>query len=172
MTNKKTRKAALYIRVSTDEQNPGKQAEALVSFASHLNFKVVKTYQDVASGGSANRPQFRRMLEDAQRGLFSTVLVWSLDRFSREGITSTLSYIRRLKRCGVGVMSYTERWLDTGDEGMGELIIALLSWVAKQERERISERTRMGLKKARNVGKRGKDKGQRRKSGYYLRYKR
>jgi DNA invertase Pin-like site-specific DNA recombinase len=38
-----------------------------------------------------------------------------------------------------------ESWLDTSDEGMGQLLIAIFSWIAKQERQRISERTKAGL---------------------------
>ena len=82
---------------------------------------------------------------------------------------NTLSYLKRLKENGVYIKSLQEPW-DTRDEGMGNLLIAIFSWVAEQERRRISERTKEGLKKAKNVGKRGKDKKPRRKSGYYLRW--
>ena len=46
----------------------------------------------------------------------------------------------------MALKSLQESWLDTSDSGMGELMIAILSWVAKQERLRISERTKAGLK--------------------------
>lgn len=168
--NKKTRKAALYVRVSTDEQNVDNQLEILKTFANQQNYKVIKAYYEIRSGGYANRPQFHQMLDAARKGEFNTLFIWSLDRFSREGITSTLSYITRLKEYNVSIKSYTEGWLDTTESGVGELIISILSWVAQKERERISERTKLGLKKAKNVGKRGKDKKPRRRSGYYLRY--
>ena len=52
----------------------------------------------------------------------------------------------------------------------GKLLFNIMGAVAEFERELISERTKMGLKKAKNVGKRGPDKGPRNKSGYYLRH--
>jgi DNA invertase Pin-like site-specific DNA recombinase len=52
----------------------------------------------------------------------------------------------------------------------GRLVYAILGAMAEFERELISERTKEGMKKAKNVGKRGKDKDQRKKGGYYLRY--
>jgi DNA invertase Pin-like site-specific DNA recombinase len=170
MENKTTRNCAIYCRVSTDEQNLDNQFKQLETFASLQNLKVVETYKDVMSGGSANRPQFQRMLDDARLRKFEVILVWSLDRFSREGINNTLSYLKRLKNHNVSIKSLQESWLDTSDTGMGELLIAIFSWVASQERKRISERTKAGLVNAKNVGKRGKDKKKRDNLGYKLRW--
>ena len=163
MIDKTVSKAGIYVRVSTTEQDPGNQLDVLKAFASQQNCKVMCVYQDIASGGSTSRPQFHRMLNEGRLGYFDTLFIWSLDRFSREGISQTLSYIERLKRYGVSIKSYTEHWLDTSSEGMGELLIAVMSWMAKQERQRISERTKAGLSRASNVGKRGKDKHKRRR---------
>ena len=146
------------------------QLTALRNYAKILGGEVIGKYIDIASGRTANRPQFQRMLRDAEKHKFDLLLVWSLDRFSREGILNTLAYLEKLKRNGVAIKSLQEPWLDTRDETMGNLLIAIFSWVAEQERRRISERTKEGLKKAKNVGKRGKDKKPRRKSGYYLRW--
>jgi len=163
-------KVAIYSRVSTSEQDVNNQLIALRNYARAFGGEVVKEYVDIASGKSSNREQFRQMLEDANKHTFDMVLVWALDRFSREGILNTLSYLKRLKNNGISIKSLQESWLDTRDEGMGNLLIAIFSWVAEQERKRISERTKEGLKKAKNVGKRGKDRKPRRKSGYYLRW--
>ena len=165
-------KIAIYARVSTSEQDVNNQLRALRNYARALEGEIVEEYVDKASGKSSNRPEFRRLLKNAEQHKFDLVLVWALDRFSREGILNTLSYLRRLKENGVYIKSLQEPWLDTRDEGMGNLLIAIFSWVAEQERKRISERTKEGLKKAKNVGKRGKDKKPRRKSGYYLRWAR
>ena len=93
-----------------------------------------------------------------------------MDRFSREGINNTLSYLKHLKNHKVSIRSYQEPWLDTSDTGMGELLISIFSWVAAMERKRISERTKAGLANAKNVGKRGKDKKKRDNLGYKLRW--
>ncbi len=167
---------ALYVRCSTDEsrQDVNNQLIPLRKLAEALNLKIVKEYTDYASGGNSNRPQFQQMLNDVKthKHDYSMILVWALDRFSREGILNTLSYLRTLKQHNVALKSLQESWLDTRDEGMGELLIAIFSWVASQEKKRLSERVKAGLRGKKNVGKRGKDKKQRRKSGYYLRWKR
>jgi len=175
MTKNKT---AIYCRVSkSDEsQNPKNQLEPLRKFADTLGLEVVKEYTDYASGGNSNRPQFQQMLKDAKRHKFDVVLVWALDRFSREGISNTLAYLETLKRANVGLKSLKEGWLDTTSGGMGDLLVAIFSWVAQQERKRISERTKAGLKVAKANGKilgRPVGKGDskpRRKSGYALRW--
>ena len=164
------KKAVIYARVSTDDQNVDNQIDSLKNFIDQQNYIVTNIYTDKVSGGSANRPQFQQMLKDARLRKFQVIYVWSLDRFSREGINNTLSYLKKLKVHGVGLKSLQEPWLDTSDEGMGELLIAIFSWVAKQERKRISERTKEGLKNAKNVGKRGKDKKKRDNLGYKLRW--
>ena len=116
------------------------------------------------------------MFNDANKRAFDLLLIWALDRFSREGISNTLGYLERLKRSGIAVKSLQETWLDTRDDGIGQLLLAIFSWVAGQERKRIRERTLAGLKRARESGKRlgrplgSKDKKVRRKSGYYMRW--
>jgi len=168
-----TRKAVIYARVSTEEQNLDNQIDLLKNLASEQNCNVLKVYTDKVSGGSANRPQFQQMLKDARLRKFDVIYIWSLDRFSREGINNTLSYLKLLKSQGVSLKSMQEGWLDTSDDGMGELLIAIFSWVAKQERLRISERTKAGL--ARSKKKPGRPKGKkdnkpRNKAGYYKRW--
>jgi DNA invertase Pin-like site-specific DNA recombinase len=165
-------KAVLYLRVSTNEarQDVENQREPLLNLAKAMNLEIINEYVDYASGGNSNRPQFQKMLADAKKHEFSIVLVWALDRFSREGIINTLHYLNSLSQSNVALKSLQESWLDTRDKGIGQLLIAIFSWVAEQERLRLSERIKAGLKGKKNVGKRGKDKNRRKKSGYYLRW--
>jgi len=149
-------RVALYARVSTSEQDVNNQLTALRDYARALGGEIVKEYVDIASGKSSNRPQFRQLLKDAEKHKFDMVLVWALDRFSREGILNTLSYLRRLKNSGVSIKSLKESWLDTRDAWVCYLHIAIFSCDAEQARRRISERTKEGLKKAKNVGKEGR----------------
>jgi len=162
--------AVLYVRVSTEDQNLENQRKALLKFAEGLGYSVWHTYEDTVSGGSANRPSFRRMMNDASKHKFDVILIWSLDRFSREGMLNTLNYLKKLDSYNVNLRSLQESWLDTTQGGVGDLMISIFAWVAEQERKRISERTKAGLARAKNVGKRGKDKKPRKKSGYLLRY--
>ena len=166
------------MRVSKDDesQNPENQREPLKNLANILGLEIVGDYVDMASGGNSNRPQFQQMLKDARERKFDIILVWSLDRFSREGITNTLSYLEGLTKNNVALKSFQESWLDTSDQGVGKLLIAIMSWVAQQEKQRISERTKAGLQRAKSEGRLlgrpsgAKDKGRRRKSGYLLRW--
>ena len=173
-------KIGIYTRVSkSDEsQDPQNQLNPLRDFAKALSGEIVAEYADFASGGRFDREGFTRMLADADKHRFDLLLIWSLDRLSREGISNTLGYLERLKRNGVAIKSLQESWLDTRDTGLGQLLLAIFSWVAQQERKRIVERTMAGLDRAKRQGKRlgrppgKKDSRQRSKSGYYLRHSR
>jgi DNA invertase Pin-like site-specific DNA recombinase len=80
------------------------------------------------------------------------LLFWSLDRLSREGALETLQHLNRLTGYGVQWRSLTEQYLDS--TGMfRDAVISMLAVVAKQERIRLSERTRAGLERARRQGK-------------------
>jgi len=169
---------AIYARVSKNDesQDPSNQLNPLRDYARALGGEVVEEYIDLASGGSGDRENFLRMLNDAEKRKFDLLLVWALDRLSREGISNTLGYLERLRRNGVALKSLQESWLDTRDEGLGQLLLAIFSWVAQQERRRIVERTKAGLERAKRQGKKlgrhpgAKDSRPRRRSGYYLRY--
>ena len=145
-------RVALYVRVSREEQDSVNQLNQLHGFAAGLG-QVVRTYDDCATGKNGDRPEFRRMLDDAGRRRFDLVVFWALDRLTREGPLKTLLYLERLASSGVRFKSFTEPMLDTTTP-VGELLIPILSWVAKQERQRISDRTRAGLETARRKGKR------------------
>jgi site-specific DNA recombinase len=164
------KKAVIYARVSTDKQETENQIEQLKTMINQQNCMLIDTYIEIKSGGSSDRPVFQELLKDARIKKFDIVFIWSLDRFSREGIHNTLSYLKFLKDHRISIKSYIEPWLDTTDNAMGELFISIFSWFAQQERIRISERTKTGLINAKNVGKRGKDKKPRNKMGYYKRW--
>lgn len=171
------RKVVIYTRVSTEDQFPENQINQLKTFCSEQNYNVVNIYIDKMSGRVTDRPQFQKMLKDARLKRFDTVLVWSLDRFSREGIRNNLNYISRLNKYNVAFKSFTEPLIDTTQDGVGEIITAILSWVAKREAIRISERTKAGLERARAEGKKlgrpkgSKDKKPRDNYGYKKRWR-
>lgn len=150
---------ALYARVSLDEtaddkryQEPENQLEPLRTFAKAMDWTIINEYVDRASGANANRPEFRRMLQDALMNRFNGIIVWKLDRFSREGIIPTMSYIKQLKDRHVWLRSQTESWLDTSNEGITDVILAIMSWAAQEERKKISDRTKAGIQRRRNIG--------------------
>lgn len=154
-------KVALYARVSLDEgnkddrryQEPENQLEPLRKWALANDWIIVNEYVDRSSGADHNRPQFKQMLNDAMLLKFNAILVWKLDRFSREGISHTLAYIQRLQSRRCALKSLTETWVDTGvDNPMSEFLLAVFSWVASEERRKISERTKLGIQRRKNLG--------------------
>jgi DNA invertase Pin-like site-specific DNA recombinase len=151
-------KAAIYARVSTSngEQNPETQLDELRTWAQRLGHDVVAEYVDRVSGAKAadERPALAGALQAAHERRHDVLLVWALDRLSRGGIGATAGILDRLRRSGVALKSYKEPWLDTAAPGVGELLTAVFSWVAQQERERIRERVRAGLARAQKHGTR------------------
>jgi DNA invertase Pin-like site-specific DNA recombinase len=94
----------------------------------------------------------QEMFKAASQRKFDVLLFWSLDRLSREGVLPTLQYLNRLTGYGIGWRSFTEQYLDS--TGMfRDAVISILAVIAKQERNRISERTKAGLERARAKGK-------------------
>jgi DNA invertase Pin-like site-specific DNA recombinase len=152
----KPRRVALYLRVSTDEQDPENQLIQLREFCERWEgHELVAEYVDRESGtrGRRERKEFDRMFADAARRRFDVVLFWALDRFSREGIRKTIAYLERLDACGVAFKSYTEPFLDTDNELIAHIVLGVTSYYAQQEALRISERTKAGLERARMNGK-------------------
>ena len=80
-------------------------------------------------------------------------MFWSLDRFSREGIRKTISYLQRLDHSGVRFRSHTEPYLNTENELIAHIVLGVTSYYAQLEAVRISDRTKAGLERARADGK-------------------
>ena len=64
-----------------------------------------------------------------------------------------MSYIKQLKERGIWLRSQTESWLDTSQEGITEVVLAIMSWAAAEERKKISERTKAGMARKKAQGK-------------------
>jgi len=145
---------AIYSRISTDKQDNQNQLDQLRGFAASQGWHIKPEYVDVATGKNSDREQFKALFKAASRREIALVLFWSLDRFSREGVLETLTYLQNLTQYGVGYRSFTEQYLDSC--GMfREAVISILAVIAKQERVRLSERTIAGLQRARARGRIG-----------------
>ncbi len=144
-------RAALYLRVSTRDQRTDAQEAELRSWASRLGLEVGRVYADTASGARGDRGALAELLAGGHRREFDTLLVWALDRLSREGIGPMVRYLDELRGVGIRVLSYQEPWLDSAGPA-GELLLAVFAWVAQQERQRIGERVRAGQARARAQG--------------------
>ena len=63
-----------------------------------------------------------------------------------------MAYIKQLKERGIWLKSITESWLDTSQEGITDIILAIMSWAASEERKKISDRTKAGIARRRAIG--------------------
>lgn len=155
-------KVAVYVRVSTEDQDPSKQEEIILEYCKRMDYKIYGVYTDVYSGIQESRPQFNLLLEDMRKFKFNAIAVTKLDRIGRS-LKHLLSLFDEFKRKGVNFISVTQN-INT-DDSTGYLLFQIMGAFAEFERNIISERTKEGLRKAKNVGKRGKDKKPRKKRG-------
>lgn len=153
--------AFLYARVSTDRkvsekkrrQEVGNQLREMRQFADNTGWQIRREYIDrVTASGKRTREQFDEMLEACSRREVKGVLIWALDRFSREGPLRTMLLLDRLNSAGVRVRSLKEPWLDP-DSPTYELLLPIFAWIAKQESLRLSQRVKAGMARAKEQGR-------------------
>ena len=152
MTEKEV-KVAIYTRVSTEKQNYESQLYELREYCKKQEWEIIKEYAEIISGKESDRQEFKKMLVDASKHEFDAILVWALDRFTREGTERVWYYFSMLKSYGVIFISYQEPYLRTDNELIRDIMISVMGALAKQERLRISARTKMGQERARREGK-------------------
>jgi site-specific DNA recombinase len=145
-------RVALYMRVSSEEQrdhdNIDLQAQFFADYTRLYGLEVIHTYTDDGVSGTiplAERPEGARLLEDAAKGEFDTLLVYKLDRLGRK-LLVTVDAHDRLQEARVSLRSATEP-IDTSTPS-GRLIFQMLASFAEYEREAIRERTSDGLARA------------------------
>lgn len=144
-----------YVRVSTKEQNEGRQLEALKEYAKEMNFEYEGIFIDKASGASFDRQQYRSMMKVIRPG--DKLVIKELDRLGRndnyEDIKKELSNFDLL---GVKVIILDLPVFNVDDPALNKLlnnlIIELLSYIATKERLKIKVRVKEGLARAKNEG--------------------
>ncbi len=153
------KKCLIYARTSTSDQENANQVAQLQEYAKKQGWDVIETIEDVCSGGRAaqERQGLSKVFQLSHQRSFDTLLFWSLDRLSREGTRETIQYLTTLEKCGVAWHSFTEPYLSTTSMGIfKDAIISLLSCLAKQEKIRVSERTKSALQRIRQFKKLGR----------------
>jgi putative DNA-invertase from lambdoid prophage Rac len=171
---------ACYLRVSTDGQTADNQLPAIETYAKSRGYEITAIYREEASAWkNGHQRELSRFLNDIKTGRrrYEVLLVWSLDRLSREGPLVVLTLINDLKALGVKVESVQEPFTSL-PYGFDSVIYSFLAWIAKFESDRRSERTKEGLaravKEGRTLGrpKGVKDSKKRRRRGYFNRFSR
>ncbi len=153
-TNNTSHRVGIYARVSRDSSDNTNQLLLLREYCQKMNYEIHQEYEDVISGGKSNRPQFNEMMTDASKRKFDLLLFFALDRLTREGTRQTIHYLQLLESYGITYQSYSEPYLNNSGV-FKDVIVSLLSTLAKQERIRTGERVRAGLALARSNGKVG-----------------
>lgn len=146
-------KAALYARVSTSDkgQQTENQTTELRRYCIDKQLSCIEYIEEETATGKKRRPVFEQMLADAEQGRFRLLVIWALDRLTREGPLRAMLLLDRLNRAGVKVKSLKEPWLEP-ESPTYELLLPIFAWIAKQEALRMSERVRAGLAQARANG--------------------
>ena len=145
--------AVIYARYSSDSQREESiegQLRECREYAERNNMTIVGTYIDRAlSAKTADRPEFQHMIKDSAKELFEIVLVWKLDRFSRDRYDSA-HYKHILKKNGVKVISAKEH-ISEGPEGI--ILDAMLEGYAEFYSAELSEKIHRGQKENALKGK-------------------
>lgn len=160
-----TVRVGIYVRRSTDEDNQPYTMEAQTARlkayeGSQPGWKIVKTFSDDASGANTNRPGLQKAMHWAKSGLIDVLLVYRVDRFSRN-LRDTVNLLGELDKAGVAFRSATEPF-DTSDP-MGRMFVQLLAMFAQFERDVIVDRITAGME---SKAKAGRWKGGTRPPGY------
>lgn len=133
-----------YARVSTQDQNPSLQLDALTGA------DCEQVFQEKATGRFRDRPELINCLRTLRRD--DTLVVWKLDRLARS-LKDLVEIVHDLSERGVGFRSLTES-IDTTSSG-GRLVFHIFGALAEFEHSLIRERTLAGLAAARARGRRG-----------------
>lgn len=149
--------AVAYVRVSTEEQTVVNQRIAINSWASEQGYHVIYFFEDSAISGkipATMRQGFQEMLELLKHDKVDAVLVYELSRVGRT-FWDTLDAIKAIELYApLMSCSPRETFLQSTETSIRKLMIGILTWVAEREREMLVQRTKDGMIRAKNSGKR------------------
>jgi DNA invertase Pin-like site-specific DNA recombinase len=148
------KRAAIYLRVSTDEQTTENQRLVLEGVAARRGWEIAKVYEDAGISGAKGRdkrPGFDAMLKAAARGSFDIVMVWAVDRLGRSAATVSAT-MEELGQIGVGF--YADREGMDATTAHGRALLQLAGVFAELERALFRERVLAGIARARKHGTR------------------
>ena len=137
----------LYLRYSSDkqtEQSIEGQQRICTEYCDRNGLKIVDIYVDRALSASKNiekRTEFQRMIKDSEKGTFEAVIVYKLDRFSRNRYDSA-TYKNKLKKNGVKVISATE---NISDNPEGVILESLLEGMAEYYSRELAQKVTRGM---------------------------
>lgn len=153
----KSKKVAIYTRVSTQEQKTDLQLMDLREYVHKRGYETFHFYEDIISGAAKERKALDQLMDDAKKRKFDIVLVWKFDRFARS-LKMLVDGLALFQELGIDFISYKEN-IDT-TTSMGKLIFNINSAYAEFERDIIRDRVKAGVraKREKNNGKWGRGK--------------
>ena len=152
-------RAAIYARVSTNNngQDPTMQTREREEFCDRRSWEPAGSYLDNGiSGSKESRPELDRLMADAHRRRFDTVVVWKFDRFARS-VSHLLRALEIFSALGIDFVSLSEQ-VDTSTP-TAKMVFTVLGAVAELERSLIAERVRAGIRNARAKSKKLGEEG-------------
>ena len=147
-----SKRAALYLRVSTGEQTTENQRRELEEVAQKSGWKIVAVYEDAGISGARGRdkrPAFVKLNKDAARRKFDIVMAWSVDRLGRS-LQDLVGFLDELRDLKIDLFLHRQG-MDTTTPG-GRMLFQMCGVFAEFERAMISERVRAGLERVRASG--------------------
>ena len=144
-----TRRAAIYARVSTGEQTPENQLRVLREVADRAGWTIAAEYVETASGATAKRAGLERMLADAARRKFDTLLCWDVSRLGRS-LRDLVDIFETLRALKIDLVIH-QQGIDTQTPA-GIAMMQMSGVFAQFERAMIVERTKAGMARARARG--------------------
>ena len=145
------KRAGIYVRVSTTEQDTGLQETELREYCERRGWESILYRDRGQSGAKQDRPALNALLSDLRKRKLDVILVWSLDRLARS-LKQLLTISEECRSLGVDLVSLRQA-IDTTLPA-GRLTFQILGAVAEFERELLRERVKAGMAQARRAGKR------------------
>jgi len=147
------KQVVIYGRVSTDKQTVSNQLNDLREVANRSGWEVIDEYLDEGISGSKGRdkrPEFDRLLKDANRKKFDGILVWSIDRLGRS-LQHLVSFLNDVQVKDIDLYIH-QQGIDTATM-TGKMMFQMCGVFAEFERNIIRERVKSGLDRAKKEGK-------------------
>lgn len=144
------KRAAIYARVSTDDQSCERQLRDLTAFAQRAGYEVLFIFEEKESGTKSDREQRKQVISLAQARKIDVVLVTELTRWSRSTV-DLLETLHTLHGYGVSVIAERGAQFDLAT-AQGRMLAGVFAVLSEFERDLIAERTKSGLETARAKG--------------------
>lgn len=142
--------AALYLRVSKDEQHADNQLPELKAYAQRNGWEATEYIEHGSGKEGGRRPVLAQLMADAEEKKVSVVVVWKIDRFGRS-LNDFVKNVRRLDELGVRFIACSQG-VDTDQRSpFSKLLMHILAIFAEFERDLIIERVHAGLNEYRRV---------------------